>query len=197
MSVPVGQIGQRGRQQAAQARRDQAPQTERLLRARVALAQAEGRQEVVSMSQKLSVSSRQGRGVFHLDGTIQGMAQGLSLLLQEEQFAAVVGVANVSWEGVESFGVDVSRIVVIRNVGDQGFKVVSSLLEGFSVLVLGEVSLLPRQQRVLAARARALGTTILTWQAWPTLTLPLLGEREQFGTHLEANPLLQNRKAAS
>lgn len=192
------QLGQQGRHRTTQSPHDRSePQEERLLRARAVLAQVEGRQEVTSMAEKLSSDPGRGRGAFHLDGTVEGMAQGLALLFEPEQFAAVIGVPDVSWEGVEGFGVDVSRIVVIRNVGDQGLKVVGSLLEGFSLLVVGEVSLPPRAQRALAARARTLGATILTWEPWPTVTTPLLAQQPQFLDHPSTNPLLHYRRAVS
>lgn len=171
-------------------------QKQRLAAARKALMRAESRQDMRSVS-----SSVEGgvAGVYHLDGSVQGLAEGLAGVLGADQYAAVVGVDDVSWEGVSALGVDVSRVVVVRNGGggkglaDQGMKVVASLVEGFSVVVVGEVEMAPRHQRALAGRARKLGATILTMQPWIGVSVGL--------THLEGegvggaqNPLLAYRR---
>lgn len=173
-------------------------QAERLRHARAALAKAEGKENVVTVTQKLPGRSGLGRGVFHLDGTVEGMAQALSFLLEPDQFAAVVAVEDVSWEGVESVGVDISQIVVIRNVNGQGMKVVGSLLEGFAVLVLGPISFTPRQRRALAGRARALNAVILTWEPWAAVTSEfVVPNRSSWPDNPRSNPLLRYRRMAS
>lgn len=173
-----------------------AQQEDRLRRARAVLARVEARQEVVPTPEKIQGWEAPGRGVYHLDGTIEGAARALVQMAGPEQFVAVVDLHDVSWEGVEELGVDLSRIVLIRSVGEQGAKVIGSLLEGFSIVVVGNVGVEPRHQRALAARARTVGATILTMRPWVTVSLPLT-DRVEGGSAVAENPLLRYRKEAS
>ncbi len=116
----------------------------------------------------------------------------LRALDEPDAWVALVGVADVGWDAVAQMGLDVTRMVAVRlpagghqsaaspsgpqaaalgtqSLGDQslGAKVLGSLVEGFQVVVVGEVSVGVAQQRVLAARARALRTTLLTVSFWP------------------------------
>ena len=93
-------------------------QEERLRRARAVLTQVEVRQDVVGVAANISDSSGLGRGVYHTDGTIEGVVRALARLMKPEQFVAVVGVQDIAWEGAEALGVDLSRIVLIRSVGE-------------------------------------------------------------------------------
>ena len=103
-------------------------QKQRLAAARKALMQVEASHDMRSVSSSFEGASA---GVYHLDGRVQGLAEGLVQILGADQYAAIVGVDDVSWEGVSALGVDVSRVVVIRNGGgdknlvDQGMKIVA------------------------------------------------------------------------
>ncbi len=170
-------------------------QSQRLAAARAALTRAEARQD---MRAGTSTSLQEEQvGVYHLDGSVQGLAEGLSQIVKAGQYVAVVGVDDVSWEGVASFGVDVSRVVVIRTgnssqqLQGQGMKVIASLVEGFSVVVVGNVEVAPRHQRALAGRARKLGATILTMQAWSGVSSALAASRPPVG--FAANSLASYR----
>ena len=89
-------------------------QEERLRRAWAVLTQVEMRQDVAGFAANISDSSGLGRGVYHTDGTIEGVVRALAKLMKPEQFVAVVGVQDIAWEGAEALGVDLSRIVLIR-----------------------------------------------------------------------------------
>ena len=162
-------------------------QEERLRRARAVLTQVEMRQDVTGVAADIGDSSGLGRGVYHTDGTIEGVVRALAKLMQPEQFVAVVGVQDIAWECAEALGIDLSRIVLIRSVGEWGLKVIGSLVEGFSFVVVGDVDVAPRHQRALAARSRAVDTTILTMHPWLTVSAP-------FSTTLSP---LRGRKEAS
>lgn len=179
-------------------------QSQRLAAARAALAQVEARQD---MRAATSTSLQEERvGVYHLYGSVQGLAQGLAQIVKAGQYVAVVGVDDVSWEGVAAFGVDVSRVVVIRagNSGQelrgqelrgQGMKVIASLVEGFSVVVVGNVEVAPRHQRALAGRARKLGATILTMKAWNGVSSALVSPRSAAGVSVNRLASYRSRGA--
>ena len=180
-------------------------QEERLRRARAVLTQVEVRQDVAGVAANISDSSGLGRGVYHTDGTIEGVVRALAKLMKPEQFVAVVGVQDIAWEGAEALGVDLSRIVLIRSVGEWGLKVIGSLVEGFSFVAVGDVEVAPRHQRALAARARAVEATILTMHPWLTVSAPLTDfdsgesvEETRGGSVLSTPPSpLRKRKEAS
>lgn len=171
-------------------------QNQRLAMARAALTQAEARQDMRSVASASLEGER--AGVYHLDASVQGLAEGLAQIVKTGQYVAVVGVDDVSWEGVAAFGVDVSRVVVIRagrSVGDlaeQGMKVIASLVEGFSVVVVGDVEVAPRHQRTLAGRARKLGATILTMRAWHGVSAAFAAPW-LVGSEAPVNPLVSYR----
>ncbi len=172
-------------------------QQERLRRARAVLMQAERRQDVKSSSETFKVDEV-GRGVYHLEVGAENLALALAQVARPGHFIAVVGVEDIAWEGVEELGVDVSHVVLIRSTGDQGMKVIGSLLEGFSLVVVGDVALAPRYQRALAARARTLGATILSTQPWIGVSAPLFDSSVFIGSQGQgSNPLLRYRQEAS
>lgn len=151
--------------------RTQGSQQDRLQQARAALAHAEARQDMrFTSSFKHGFSDREkvalNRGVYHVDGSIEGLAETLAAAVEPGQYVAVIGVADIAWQGFAALGIDVSHMVLVRHPQERILPVMTSLIEGFSVVVVGQVDLLPRSQRVLAARARKLGGTILTMQPW-------------------------------
>ena len=166
-------------------------QQERLRRARAVLAQVEARQDRQETSKTLREEGA-SRRVYHLDGSLESVALALATTMKPNQFAAVVGIKDLAWEGVEALGVDVGRIVVIHSVGNQGGKVIGSLLEGFSLVLVGKVQVAPRHQRALAARARALEATLITIQPWVGVSAPLILEASTVG-----DPLLERHREAS
>lgn len=146
-------------------------QKERLQRARAVLVAAEGQQQVRSVAQSATVQRWEQKGVHHLDGHIETL---IRVLVEQEQgtFTALVGVKDVGWDRAMRAGVDVDRVVVIEDVANQVGKVVGTLLEGFSVVVVGEVDISPRHQRALAGRARKLRSSLITMSPWTGVTLP-------------------------
>ena len=90
---------------------------------------------------------------------------------------AVVAVPDIGWEAAQKLGIDPRRVVVISHPQEQSQKVVAAVVEGFDVVVLGEVAVGPREQRALAGRARKLNTTILTMWPWQTVSKPFVSDR--------------------
>ncbi len=163
----------------------------RLRLAREALARAEGDSDMASLGARSVSGAGAGRSAYHLDGSIEGMLAALAQRVKPEQYVAVVGVGDVAWELAAELGIDLSHVVVIRNPGVEAARVVGNLIEGFDVVVVGELDLAPRFQRALAARARKLSSVILTMEPWPGITSPT--HRVDF----QSNPLRRYRRRAS
>lgn len=146
-------------------------QRERLERARAALAAVEGREHVRSVSYGKVVDDWENKGVHHLDGHIETLLEVLSTQPRED-FIALVGVTDVGWDRAANLGINVEHVVVIADVPSQAGKVVGTLLEGFSVVVVGEVNIAPRHQRALAGRARKLRNLLLMMNPWVGVSTP-------------------------
>lgn len=146
-------------------------QRERLQKARAALAAVEGRQHIRSVGYGETVEEWENKGVHHLDGHIDTLLRVLSKQPGED-FIALVGVNDVGWDRAATLGINVQHVVVISDPPSQAGKVVGTLLEGFSVVVVGQVDIAPRHQRALAGRARKLRNLLLTMNPWPGVSTP-------------------------
>lgn len=147
-------------------------QLQRLQRARAALEAVEARQNMQTASQRTELSQSLQKGIYHLDGGVENLLIALSQVSAPGSMAAIVGVSNIGWNSAALLGLDVGRIVVVQTPGQKAARVISSLIDGFQTVVVGDLEVVPQQQRALAARARKLQTTVLTTWAWQGVSSP-------------------------
>lgn len=78
------------------------------------------------------------------------------------------GVGDIGWEWAAQQGMELGRVLVL-NAGQAAHvgELCSLLVDACDVVCLDLPELRQDERRVLAARARSLGTTIVTPQMWP------------------------------
>lgn len=88
-------------------------------------------------------------------------------VMGESGWAAFVGCDDVGWLAASESGVDLSRVITVPSLGASAADGVAACIDGFSVVVIGDIRLGGGAQRSLMGRARANGTTIITSAPWP------------------------------
>lgn len=145
----------------------------RLVKARQALSAVEETQGVRSYAQRTfgthmaaTGSALPCRGVFTVGAATEALVKAVQSVFTDQAWVAVVGVGDLGWEAAQNVGWDLRRVAVVECPAPQGATVLSTLLEGFDVLVAGDLSLSGAEQRTIAARARTLDRLILTKHRW-------------------------------
>lgn len=90
--------------------------------------------------------------------------------------AAIVGQPDIGLLAAAEMGADLSRLAVIPDPGPDRVEIAAVLIDGMDLVVLGlaGVTVPPARARVVAARARSRGCTLLvTGGDWPEATLRL------------------------
>ncbi|WP_067832999.1 hypothetical protein [Nocardia lijiangensis] len=100
----------------------------------------------------------------------------LAAVTEHGGHAAVVGVPRFGLLAAAEMGAELARLAVIADPGPDPVEVAAVLLDGLDLVVLGldGVSVPPARTRVLAARARSKGATLVVTDGnWPNPTLRL------------------------
>ena len=81
---------------------------------------------------------------------------------REGSWAAVVGLPGVGLLAAAQLGVDLSRLALVPNPGGDAATVLSALVDGVDIVVLGPgLALVDADRRRLMARARERGTVLI------------------------------------
>ncbi|MGW5745773.1 hypothetical protein [Amycolatopsis sp. NPDC003861] len=92
----------------------------------------------------------------------------LAAATRDGSWAAVTGLPELGLAAAAELGVDLDRIALVPEPGAELVAVVSALVDGFDVVVLGRsATVQPQTARKLAGRVRNRGTVLLTAGAWP------------------------------
>ncbi|GAB3159883.1 hypothetical protein GCM10027258_74080 [Amycolatopsis stemonae] len=107
-------------------------------------------------------------------GTTVAVAGATSLVLalvaaatRDGSWAAVTALPELGLAAAAELGVDLDRIALVPHPGAELTAVLSALVDGFDLVVLGPVSVQPALARRLAARVRNRGAVLLTLGPWP------------------------------
>ncbi|VEI12361.1 hypothetical protein [Trueperella bialowiezensis] len=95
---------------------------------------------------------------------------------KQNAWVVFLGAPDVGWACAEHLGLQVHRIAHVPNVASQGAQVVSAAIDGFDVVVIGNVVLDARERRVLHRRALSKGTLLIAMN-WPHANLEVSCEQ--------------------
>lgn len=116
------------------------------------------------------------------------MALVLALLAEatrEGSWAAIAGVPELGVVAAAELGVDLDRLALVPEPGTEIVAVVSALIDGFDLVVLGGAAargIQPQVARRLAGRVRNRGAVLLTTGMWPGADLELrVSKRRWYG----------------
>ena len=84
-------------------------------------------------------------------------------------WSALVGLGHLGFQAAADLGVDIDRLIVVKNPGAHWFQIASSLADAVSVVVVSPPGPLPAvsQRERLHARLRERGSTLLVNGQWP------------------------------
>jgi hypothetical protein len=88
-------------------------------------------------------------------------------------WAAVTGLPELGLAAAAELGVDLERIALVPDPGAELVAVLSALVDGFDLVVLGPAPVSDQTARRLAGRVRNRGTVLLTAGSWPGADLEL------------------------
>ncbi|WP_410571196.1 hypothetical protein [Amycolatopsis sp. cmx-4-61] len=97
----------------------------------------------------------------------------LAAATREGSWAAVTGLPELGLAAAAELGVDLERVALVPEPGAELVAVVSALVDGFDLVVLGPGLVQPQTARRLAGRVRNRGTVLLAAGAWPGADLEL------------------------
>jgi hypothetical protein len=98
----------------------------------------------------------------------------LAAATRDGSWAAVTGLPELGLAAAAELGVDLERIALVPDPGAELVPVVSALVDGFDVVVLGPArGITPETARRLAGRVRNRGTVLLAVGRWPGADLEL------------------------
>ena len=95
---------------------------------------------------------------------------------QQGSWAAVAGMPELGVTAAAEIGVDLDRSVLVPNPRPEVVAVVSALIDGFDLVVLGPDAVRgvqPQLARRLAGRVRNRGAVLVTAGVWPGVDLEL------------------------
>jgi hypothetical protein len=98
-------------------------------------------------------------------------------------WAAVAGLPNLGLAAAAELGVDLDRIALVPRPGAEVVAVLSALVDGFDLVVVGPVvarGVQPQVARRLAGRVRNRGAVLLTAGPWPGADLELSVSRRRW-----------------
>ncbi|WP_284747663.1 hypothetical protein [Amycolatopsis sp. RTGN1] len=101
----------------------------------------------------------------------------------EGSWAAVAGLPELGVAAAAELGVELDRLALVPNPGAEAIAVVSALIDGFDLVVLGPVlarATQPQVARRLAGRVRNRGAVLLTAGPWPGADLELSVSRRRW-----------------
>lgn len=113
-------------------------------------------------------------------GTTIAVGGAMSLVLallaaatRDGSWAAVTALPELGLAAAAELGVDLERLALVPDPGAELTAVLSALVDGFDLVVLGPVGVQPQLARRLAGRVRNRGTVLLTVGPWPGADLEL------------------------
>ncbi|MGV9365569.1 hypothetical protein [Amycolatopsis sp. NPDC003731] len=102
---------------------------------------------------------------------------------REGSWAAIAGMPAVGVAAAAELGVDLDRLALVPEPGAELAAVVSALIDGFDLVVLGPAAargVQPQLARRLAGRTRNRGGVLLTTGPWPGADLELRVSRRRW-----------------
>ncbi|MDO5746765.1 MAG: hypothetical protein Q4P66_03780 [Actinomycetaceae bacterium] len=90
----------------------------------------------------------------------------ISEVMGNNAWCGVAGLPQLGWLAVHEAGVDLSRVIAVPHINSSHGKIVSLLLDSCEMTVVGNVSLQPRHQRQLAAKARSRKVVLASIYPW-------------------------------
>ncbi|MET8998499.1 hypothetical protein [Amycolatopsis sp. NPDC004169] len=99
---------------------------------------------------------------------------------REGSWAAVTGLPELGLAAAAELGVDLERVALVPEPGAELVAVLSALVDGFDLVVLGPVPVPSQTARRLAGRVRNRGTVLLTAGPWPGADLELSVSRRRW-----------------
>ncbi|MFJ7216558.1 hypothetical protein [Amycolatopsis sp. NPDC098790] len=125
----------------------------------------------------------------------------LALLAEATQagsWAAITGMPDLGVAAAAELGVDLDRLALIPDPGAELVAVLSALIDGFDLVVLGPVAphgVQPQLARRLAGRVRNRGAVLLSTTPWPGADLDLtVSQRRWHGITPDGSGYLQSRE---
>ncbi|MEV6624860.1 hypothetical protein AB0M83_47990 [Amycolatopsis sp. NPDC051106] len=97
----------------------------------------------------------------------------LAAATRDGSWAAVTALPELGLAAAAELGVDLERLALVPHPGAELTGVLSALVDGFDLVVLGPVDVQPQLARRLAGRVRNRGTVLLTVGPWPGADLEL------------------------
>ncbi|MFJ7216099.1 hypothetical protein [Amycolatopsis sp. NPDC098790] len=91
----------------------------------------------------------------------------LAAATRDGSWAAVTGLPELGLAAAAELGVDLERIALVPHPGAELTGVLSALVDGFDLVLLGPVGVRPELARRLAGRVRNRGTVLLAVGPWP------------------------------
>jgi hypothetical protein len=91
----------------------------------------------------------------------------LAAATRDGSWAAVTGLPELGLVAAAEYGVDLDRLALVPHPGAELTGVLSALVDGFDLVVLGPVGVRPELARRLAGRVRHRGTVLLSAGPWP------------------------------
>ncbi|QOQ38775.1 hypothetical protein [Trueperella pecoris] len=101
------------------------------------------------------------RGVVNVQGSSFLMSLLAAVASRQGAWIAVLADPEMGWSCAESLGVDTSRVAVVEKVEANSARVVSAAVDGFDVVIVGNVALDNRERRVLQRRTLSQGALLL------------------------------------
>lgn len=116
-------------------------------------------------------------------GTTASVSGSIALVLallaeatREGSWAAIAGMPDLGVVAAAELGVDLDRLALVPNPGAELVAVVSALIDGFDLVVLGSAAsraIQPQVARRLVGRVRNRGAVLLATGTWPGADLEL------------------------
>ncbi|MEU4247091.1 hypothetical protein AB0F15_06735 [Amycolatopsis sp. NPDC026612] len=104
----------------------------------------------------------------------------LAAATRNGSWAAVTALPELGLAAAAELGVDLERLALVPHPGAELVAVLSALVDGFDLVVLGSAAVQPQTARRLAGRVRNRGTVLLTAGPWPGADLELKVSRRRW-----------------
>lgn len=101
-----------------------------------------------------------------LTGSMAFAALVAGIASRQGAWVAIIGVPNIGWSFFEASGMECARCAYIADVDAQAPQVVSAAIEGFDVVIIGDLRIDRREQAVLERRMKSRNGILLTLGRW-------------------------------
>lgn len=164
----------------------------RLQQARKVLQAAEEKQGLRSYPSKSVEENHLNGGIYEAGTLLTGLVETLQQRILPNHWVGFIAMKNIGWEALNHQGISLEQIVAIDSERKELSHLLPLLVEGFDILVLGDLFIPLQQQKVLAARARMLEHLVFITNGKWAVSKPL-----SQGNWAKQNPLRrteQNRE---